>query len=254
MTPINLGGMVNTPFAERSPCLSADGRTLYLASNGHADSALNMEVIYFRRADTTTWTEWDGPYWMRSLSSPGDDWGVRFDASGGLYMVRSLPTTYRSSQAARQGDAGALETNFRAGYKVRGAPSAAVRAGEQSDIFRVTSRSSGIVASLTGIYFDTDRHEPQGRSLPDLERLADLILQNPKQRYSVVGYTDPRGSEAYNQALSQRRAVWIRNWLLEQGVPPDQLKAEGRGANLAGKERSASAMQLNRRVDLMCIP
>lgn len=254
MTPINLGRMVNTPYAERSPYLSTDGRTLYLASNGHADSSLRMEILYFKRTDTTVWTQWDGPYWMQSLSSPGDDWGVQFDAEGGLYLARSLPIGHRSSQAAHNGDAGALETNFRAGYKVRGAPSAALRAGEQSDIFRATARTTAIVASLNGIYFDTDRHIPQSRSLPDLERLADLILQNTQQSYSVVGYADARGSNQHNLELSKRRAEWIRNWLVEQGVPSKQLKAEGRGAVTGGKDRSAMALQTNRRVDLMYIP
>jgi len=252
--PINLGKLVNTPYAERSPYLSTDGRTLYLASNGHADSSLRMEIIYFRRTDTTVWTQWEGPYWMNSLSSAGDEWGPRFDAEGGLYLVRSLPIGYRSTQAAHNGDAGALETNYRSGYQVRGAPSAALRAGEQSDIFRAIPQTRSVVASLDGIYFDTDLHVPQSRSMSDLIRLADLILQNARQRYTVVGYADARGSTEHNLELSKRRADWIRNWLIDQGVPPDQITAEGKGAVSDDSKKSPTNLQKNRRVDLVCNP
>lgn len=252
--PINLGNLVNTPYAERSPYLSTDGRTLYLASNGHADSSLRMEIIYFRRTDTTVWTQWEGPYWMKSLSSTGDEWGPRFDAEGGLYLTRSIPLGYRSTQSAHNGDAGAVETNFRAGYKVRGAPSAALKAGEQSDIIRAIPQTRSVVVSLDGIYFDTDRHVPQSRSMSDLTRLADLILQNARQRYTVVGYADARGSTEHNLELSKRRADWIRNWLIDQGVPPDQISAVGKGAVSDGSKKSPSNLQKNRRVDLVCNP
>ncbi|MFM8838060.1 MAG: OmpA family protein [Bacteroidota bacterium] len=137
---------------------------------------------------------------------------------------------------------------------MRGAPSAALKAGEQSDIFRAIPQTRSVVVSLNGIYFDTDRHVPQSRSMSDLTRLADLILQNARQRYTVVGYADARGSSEHNLELSKRRADWIRNWLIDQGVPPDQISAVGKGAVSDGSKKSPSNLQKNRRVDLGCNP
>jgi len=127
-----------------------------------------------------------------------------------------------------------------------------LRAGEQSDIYRAIPRTRYVVASLQGIYFDTDRHVPQSRSMSDLTRLADLILQNTRQRYTVVGYADARGSTEHNLKLSKRRADWIRNWLIGQGVPPDQISAEGRGAITEDTKQLTNNLQKNRRVDLVC--
>lgn len=253
MPPIHLGETVNTPYAERTPSLSPDGRTLYIASNGFADSALNQELVYFTRSDTRNWTQWVGPFWMKALSSPGDDWGLRFDGLGQLYFTRSLPLPYKTTQSARDGDAGAMETNFRSGYKVKGGPSAALCAGAQSDIFWAVPLSRSVVASIQGLFFDTDSHEPQPAALPDIVRMADMILLNPNHRYRLIGYADVRGGAAHNQRLSLRRAERVRELLLQNGVPATQITAVGRGAITTAKQNSSTTLQQNRRVDLESI-
>ncbi len=58
--PINLGSIVNTPFAERSPWLSNDGMTLYFSSDGHTGLG-KLDVFKATRLDPTSWTEWSKP-------------------------------------------------------------------------------------------------------------------------------------------------------------------------------------------------
>jgi len=45
----------------------------------------------------------------------------------------------------------------------------------------------------------------------------------------VVGHADPIGTPEYNQALSERRARAVKNYLVSKGVPADRIRSEGRG-------------------------
>lgn len=67
----------------------------------------------------------------------------------------------------------------------------------------------------------------------------------------VVGFTDSVGSDAYNQALSQRRASSVAEYLLSQGVAPNKITSEGKGESqpVADNETDEGRAK-NRRVEL----
>lgn len=67
----------------------------------------------------------------------------------------------------------------------------------------------------------------------------------------VIGHTDSVGSDAYNQALSERRASSVAEYLLSQGVVPNKVTSEGKGESqpIADNETEAGRAK-NRRVDL----
>jgi len=107
--------------------------------------------------------------------------------------------------------------------------------------------------------FDKATLRPQGRAkldnlLQDLRGISyDSIL--------VVGYTDPFGSDSYNQQLSARRATTVASYLVSRGVPADRIRAEGRGETelkvtsaQCGTVRTRAAIQCyqpDRRVEVM---
>ncbi|MCD9087406.1 OmpA family protein [Stenotrophomonas sp. SY1] len=73
----------------------------------------------------------------------------------------------------------------------------------------------------------------------------------------VIGYTDRIGSDAYNRTLSQRRADAVREYLVQQGVPANAIRAEGRGnteplVDCSGSSGTAliSCLAPNRRVEI----
>lgn len=59
-TPINLGDVINTPFAERKPFLHPDGKTLYFASEGHPGLG-RLDLFMSKRLSDTSWTDWSEP-------------------------------------------------------------------------------------------------------------------------------------------------------------------------------------------------
>lgn len=80
--PIDLGPNVNTPFAERTPFLHPDGKTLYFSSSGHAGLG-RMDVYKCTRLSADSWTEWSEPVNLgKEINTPGDDWGYRISTSG----------------------------------------------------------------------------------------------------------------------------------------------------------------------------
>jgi outer membrane protein OmpA-like peptidoglycan-associated protein len=96
-----------------------------------------------------------------------------------------------------------------------------------------------------------------------LNNFAQGLRDASVNSIQVVGHTDPLGSDAYNQQLSERRANAVARYLASQGVPADRIRAEGRGETqlrvtpeecAAQGARSRSALiqcyQPNRRVEV----
>jgi len=84
------------------------------------------------------------------------------------------------------------------------------------------------VIVLEGVNFDFDKWDLRPDALPILERnLGEL--QSERVRVKVVGHTDERGTDEYNQRLSEKRAQSVMNYYLSRGVPQERLSSEGRG-------------------------
>ena len=85
---------------------------------------------------------------------------------------------------------------------------------------------------------------------PVLKNMAEVLKANPKLHVRVVGYTDSRGSDQYNQRLSERRAQAIKDYLVKKGANPSQLETEGRGeTNPIVPNDSERNMFRNRRIE-----
>jgi outer membrane protein OmpA-like peptidoglycan-associated protein len=75
--------------------------------------------------------------------------------------------------------------------------------------------------------FDSAELQPGGI----LQKLVDLLKRNPKATFTIEGYTDSIGTEAYNFDLIQRRADNMKMYLVQAlGIDPSQIDARGRGS------------------------
>ena len=102
------------------------------------------------------------------------------------------------------------------------------------------------------LLFDTGSATLKPGAELQLNRLADFMRKDPKTRIIIEGYTDSRGSEEYNEVLSQQRAQSVAAALESQGVDADRIKTVGRGKNfpVASNDTQAGRQQ-NRRVDII---
>ena len=89
-----------------------------------------------------------------------------------------------------------------------------------------------------------------------LQKAIDFVKLYPNTKISVVGYTDSRGSDKYNLALSQRRADAVKKYLVDNGhVKPEMITAEGKGkTDPVGDNKTEEGREQNRRTDFAIIP
>ncbi len=86
---------------------------------------------------------------------------------------------------------------------------------------------------------------------PVLERLAEFAHDCPATWFSITGHTDSLGDEAYNRALSERRAAAVAEFLAEHGVARERLLTAGAGATQPVADNgTAHGRERNRRIEI----
>lgn len=107
----------------------------------------------------------------------------------------------------------------------------------------------------SGITFATDQAAIQPQFRPTLDQVASTLAEYPKTLIDVLGHTDSDGSEAYNQALSERRAQSVADYLSTHGVVSARIATRGFGEMqpIASNETAAGKAE-NRRVEIKIVP
>jgi outer membrane protein OmpA-like peptidoglycan-associated protein len=82
---------------------------------------------------------------------------------------------------------------------------------------------------IRSIYFDFDSARIKNSSEPSLSLILEFLKQNPKAEFEIIGHTDLNGAADYNQNLSERRAISVRNWLVNHGIEKNRLTTAGAG-------------------------
>jgi outer membrane protein OmpA-like peptidoglycan-associated protein len=110
----------------------------------------------------------------------------------------------------------------------------------------------GVIVTLGDVLFDTGQATLKPGANVQINRLATYLRDNPKTRVLVEGHTDSRGSDEYNEALSERRAGAVAETLQSNGISPDQVQTVGRGkAYPVASNDTAAGRQQNRRVEVV---
>ncbi len=87
--PINLGYTINTPYADRSPFLHPDGRTLYFSSDGHYGLG-GIDVFKSVRLNDSSWTEWGEPVNLgKDINTSGNDIAYKITTDGNFAYFSS---------------------------------------------------------------------------------------------------------------------------------------------------------------------
>ena len=113
--------------------------------------------------------------------------------------------------------------------------------------------------NLKPIYFDYREARIRPDAAAELDRVAEVMKEDPSIRVDLRSHTDSRASTEYNDALSQRRADSTRAYLIAQGIAPSRITAKGFGErNLLngctdGVECSEEEHQLNRRTEFIVV-
>jgi len=119
----------------------------------------------------------------------------------------------------------------------------------------VIREGEGIIVKFdSGILFDFDKTALKDAAKTNVQSLAASLNQYPDTDIKIIGHTDSRGTEQYNQGLSERRAAAVKAYAVSQGVPSSRLVTIGKGFNepIADNETDAGRAA-NRRVEIVIV-
>lgn len=122
--------------------------------------------------------------------------------------------------------------------------------------FSVTNMGDYLVVNMPqDLLFAVDSASLRPDLMRDIGSIAGNLQRYPNSRIEIVGHTDNSGSAAYNQDLSQRRAVSVAQVLLGNGVPSSRVSAYGRGEDQpVASNLTPDGRAMNRRVEIIIRP
>jgi outer membrane protein OmpA-like peptidoglycan-associated protein len=121
-----------------------------------------------------------------------------------------------------------------------------------NSVLATSETARGLIVNMSDVLFDTGKYSLKQNTQVSLAKVAGILQAYPGLKLQVEGYTDSVGGEAYNQKLSENRADAVRDFLLAQGVPHDNITSTGYGeSNPVADNNTASGRSQNRRVQLV---
>ena len=131
------------------------------------------------------------------------------------------------------------------------APAPACDAPAAGQSFSLDGCKVGDKVVLRGVTFEFDkaRLTPDARVLLDM--VSDALLARTDIQVEVAGHTDSKGSDAYNQKLSERRALAVKEYLAGRGVEASRMTAVGYGETQPVADNGTDeGREYNRRTEL----
>ena len=119
-------------------------------------------------------------------------------------------------------------------------------------ILETRDTARGLIVNVSDVLFDFNKYTLRPAAREKLAKISGIILSHPGLRLEVDGYTDSIGSDDYNLKLSDRRASGVRDYLVSQGLAPDNLTVKGFGKeDPVASNDTAAGRQKNRRVEMV---
>ena len=88
---------------------------------------------------------------------------------------------------------------------------------------------AGRAFKLKNILYDFDRASLRPESIVELDRLVVILTEHAAIKVEISSHTDSKGTDTYNQRLSQRRAQSVIDYLIKKGITKSRLVASGYG-------------------------
>jgi outer membrane protein OmpA-like peptidoglycan-associated protein len=259
--PRPMPGAVNTVHHEKSPALSADGKSLYynMWTFGDINRAILVKAE-LRDGKFINPQPLPAPFnqGYRDLGLiPAEDLGGFFFSSNrpenigtfDLYFV-----SYKDGKFGKPANLGDKVNSMEADIYLSRADQryyiTSSREGAHFDIYSSVIFVKGKSFDTRAIYFDFDKASIKSDSFSYLNALTAYLTENKKIRLEIIGHTDLHGAADYNLELSRRRAQSVKDYLVKKGLDPKRFIVSGAGAGRPVKKGTGAGIdELNRRTE-----
>jgi len=257
--PENLGYPVNTIGTEATLFIAADGKTTYYAS-ARNDSKGGMDIYSFElpeniRPAKTLWvkgrvfdkkkqTGLSSTVELIDLSNKQIMSKIQTDEQGNYLVTLPLGKDY-AFNVNRKGYL-FYSDNFMLSQKT---PDSTY---EKNIPLQPIEVNASIV--LNNIFFETKKYELDPKSQIELDRLVQLLNDNPTVKIEIGGHTDNVGKPADNLMLSNNRAKSVVTYLISKGIAAQRLVAKGYGETKpVADNKTEEGRAKNRRTELRVV-
>lgn len=257
--PQNLGYPVNTIDDEGSLVITSDGKTAYYASDG-SDSKGGLDIYTFElpvpdRPNKTLWVKGNvfdkktklglpSAVELIDLSNAQTISKVQTDEDGNYLITLPVGKDYafnvnRKGYLFYSENFSLKQNNTDTTYKI--------------DIPLIPIEVNASIV-LKNIFFDTKKAELKAESIAELDKVVQLLKDNPSLKIEIDGYTDNVGKPADNLLLSQKRSKSVIGYFLNKGITANRLTSKGFGETkpIADNKTEAGRSQ-NRRTELKVV-
>ncbi|MFC1887817.1 OmpA family protein [Candidatus Cloacimonadota bacterium] len=237
--PENLGPVINTDNYEETPFLDWDGETLYFASNGHP--GLGGFDIFKSVKIGDSWQDWSEPENLGLVVNSVKDERYYYNSS---YELVAYIASNRFTGNGHDDI-----------YKLNIAPPPEEEPMEiiEEEPIPIFEEAS-VIYELQNIFFDFDKADLKEESLPALNYLLEILMDNPTEVVEISGHTDNVGSNEYNLGLSERRAASVVEYLVGEGIPQENLISKGYGEEFPiTSNETEEDRAINRRVEMKMV-
>lgn len=114
--------------------------------------------------------------------------------------------------------------------------------------------------AVSNVYYDYDKATLRPESVASLDSLTSFLKDNPSFTVEVYAFTDSKGTDVYNKALSERRAQAVIDYLVGAGIEQSRMIAKGFGESMPAASNTANngkdnptGRQLNRRTEFRIV-
>ena len=258
-TATNLGYPINTIDEEGSLIVSADGKTAFYASDkGDFTNGLDLYNFELRediRAQKTFWVK--GKIYNKKTNA-GLPSSVELTTIDSGYVLSKLRTDEEGNYLTTlpQGKSYAFSVN-RKGYLFY-SENFSMQANQNDSPMVINiglqplEKGSSII--LKNIFFESKKYDLQPTSFIELNKVAELLKDNPSLTIQISGYTDNVGKPADNLLLSVNRSKAVVIYLQSKGIDGKRLVGKGFGeANPIASNNVETGKSQNRRTELSVI-
>jgi len=257
--PVNLGYPINTIEKEGTMCIAADGKTAYFAGDRN-DSKGGLDIYSFElrqdiRPIKTLWVK--GKVFDKKTSkglpcsvelidlvTKQTVSQIQTDETGNYFITLPVGKDY-AFNVTRKGYLFYSDNFLMANHS----PDSVYE--KNIDLQPIETNASIV---LKNIFFDVNKAELNPESQVELDKLIQLLTENPTLKIEISGYTDNVGKPVDNLTLSNNRAKAVVNYLVSKNITAARLTTKGYGETKPiADNNTEDGRAMNRRTEMKVV-